>query len=663
MKKNDLYSAPAFHKPDYVIFILLVLFPIATVWFSWQLAAAEGILAAGYIVYRVVSLRKHSEQLYNYLQSMTVYLDEASKESLTRFPMPVTLLSASGEVVWYNDLFHDILKENKVPEVFGKSFDVVAPQVKLDETLVSQKHDVTFLDRHYSIFVMRQSSEGKEDFYCVYWIDETDARNELSALRSGRTCVAYVLVDSYDEMPSSVTDLQKSTFVTRVDVKMRAFVRSVGGIMHKLHSDKYLVLFEQSQLTMLEKTKFRILADVREIAVDGFHASLSIGVGCGRAALSQNDDAARAALDTALSRGGDQAVVLRGDKYNFYGGNSDASPKRKRVKVRIIAESLAAQVQSSDCVIIMGHKFADLDCVGASIGIAKCVQALGKRPYIVYNPAENLSGTMYAEFETLPDYDGMFVEAAAAMRLMTEYTLLIIADTHNTEYVESERLLEAARRVVVIDHHRKIVQNAIEGAVISFHEPNASSCCEMVSELCENVPGVKIAGHEANALMAGIFLDTKTFTERTGSRTFEAAAYLKKMGADTGEVKDFFKSDLESYKRQIDMISSAEVIEGRYAVSVWREAPFAGIKLIAAKAADEMLNLNGIECSYVIYPEGGQTHISARSDQHGNVQRHMELLGGGGHRSAAGAQLDDTTPDEAYAKLVEILEQPESEEQ
>lgn len=660
MNKKILNSTFKMH--DYLLFGILFAFPLATFFFRADLAAAELILAIAYFIFRLSTKKKHSEQLYNYLQSITLYLDEASKESLTRFPMPVTLLNTKGDIIWYNDLFHDILSKNKIPEVFGKNFDVVAPQISIGEESIFQKHDITFLGRHYSIFVMRQGVGGKDDFYSVYWIDETESRNELVKLRAQKLCMAYILIDSFDELPSSISELQTSTFITRVDVKVRAFVKSVDGVLQKLDQDKYLVIFEQNYLQTLEKNKFKILSEVREIAVEGFHATLSVGVGCGEGSPALADANARKALDIALSRGGNQVAVLSGDKYRFYGGNSDGTQKRKRVKVRIIAEALMAQVQNSDHVLIMGHKFADLDCVGASIGIARCVHTFGKTPHIIYNSKENLAKAMYAATMKLPEYDNTFIDAGAALRIVTENTLLIIADTHNIEYIESEKLFSAVKKIVVIDHHRKTVQNAIADTVINFHEPNSSSCCEMVSELCESVPHLKLTRHEANALLSGIYLDTKTFTERTGVRTFEAAAYLKRQGADTGEVKEFFKNDIESYKKQIDMISDAVIVNDRFAVSVWRGESFDGIKLIASKAADEMLNLNNIDCSYVIYPENGDVHISARSDSHGNVQRDMERLGGGGHRNAAGAQIKETDVDTAYDMLIEILNDIESED-
>lgn len=656
---NKKLTSQSLKTSDYLLFIIIFFFPTVTLFFNKALGVIELVVALAYTAYRIFAKAKRTEQLYKHLQSMTLYLDQASRESLTRFPMPVTLLDKKGDIIWYNDLFNDLLTDRKMTDVFGKNFDVIVPNVSIDEADVSQYHEVDFLGRHYSIFVMHQNDRDKEDFYSVYWVDTTKTTNELLRLRGSQICVAHILIDSFDELPSTVTELQTSTFLTRVDVKVRAFAKAIDGVLLKTEQDKYFIIFERKYLQTLENNKFKILSEVRDVSVEGLHATLSIGIGLSDCSALNADADARRALDISLSRGGNQAAIIKNGKFIFYGGNSDGTEKRKRVKVRIIAEALTAQVQHSDHVIIMGHKYADLDCVGASLGIAKCVQAFGKTAKIVYNAKENLAKSLYEKTISMPEFEGVFVDEATVIRSVTENTLLIVVDTHNIEYVESERLLEACKRRVVIDHHRKIVENAINDTVINFHEPNASSCCEMVSEICENVPHFKLSRHEANALLSGIYLDTKTFTERTSVRTFEAAAYLKRQGADTAKVKEFFKNDIESYKKQIDMIAAAEVINKTHAVSVWNEETFDGIKLIASKAADELLNLSDIECSYVIYPKNQDVHISARSDAHGNVQRYMELLGGGGHRNAAGAQIKDSSIEEVYQRLIEIIESEE----
>ena len=660
MNKNLFAGITSFELTFYCVTIVFSLF---TFFFNVPLAIAEIVVIAAYIITQMLTLKRRNEQLYSYLQSITLYLDEASRESLTRFPMPVTLLSAKGDIIWYNDLFHDILVENKMAEVFGKNFDVIAPGININaknNESVFRKHDITFLGRNYSLYLMRQDeSNNKEIFYSVYWIDQTQNVAELQKLRGQRLCIAYILIDSYDELPSKITELQKATFITRVDVKIRSFANSIHGVLQKIETDKYLIIFEQKYLEVLEKNKFKILDESKEIVVDGYSATLSIGLGFGTGSPNKADASARAALDMALSRGGDQAVLTNGDKYKFYGGNSDGAERNKRVKVRIIAEAFSNQVMNSDNVIIMGHKYADLDCAGAAIGVARCVAALGGTPYIIYNSKENLAKSVFEMFLNKPGYEDWFVEPAHIARFITESSLLVVVDTHNKEYVESEKTLSMIKNVMFIDHHRKVVQNAIDNAIISFHEPNSSSTCEMVSELCENIKKCKITKQEANALMAGIFLDTKTFSERTGVRTFEAAAFLKRQGADTSEVKQFFKYDLESYKKQLDIMGDATIIGDDTAISIWRGEPFTGIKVIAAKAADELLNINHINYSYVIYPEDGLVHISARSAQKGNVQRIMEQLGGGGHRSAAGAQIKDASVQEVYDQLVKIIKEQE----
>lgn len=650
--------------PNSVMFyVLFFLFAVVGLYFS-RVYGAAGIVVC--IILRIVSLRTNAarqRQVQELMNNIEVDGGEI-RPAVTRSPLPTAVaLATTGEIVWANDAFAEI--SGRGTAVSGVRMGEIAPTFETGWLIKGQTAfpgELGIGKRQYHVFgSLVQSGAGQ--LMMLHFIDCTEFVRLRDAAETTRPAIAVIAIDNYEDLVKNTTDSEKSNILAGIDKRLFAWVKDSSAVLRKYDRDKYIFVIESAELDKLVARKFSVLQEVREIENhEGVVATLSIGIGRDGETLAESYQFAGLAIDMALSRGGDQAVVLNKDKYTFYGGNSDGAQKRKRVKVRIIAEALMAHVQNSDNVIIMGHKFADLDCVGSAIGIAKCVQSFGKQPYIIYNPRENLSKTMYASFMKLPGYENVFVDVLQAPRLITENSLLVITDTHNIEYVESEKLFSEFKRVVIIDHHRKTVQNAIEGAVINFHEPNASSCCEMVSELCESVPHLRLTRQEANALMSGIFLDTKTFTERTGARTFEAAAYLKKQGADTAEVKEFFKSDIESYKKQIDIIADAQVINEKYAVSVWKDAPFDGIKLIASKAADEMLNLNNIESSYVIYPEGGDTHISARSDQHGNVQRDMERLGGGGHRSAAGAQLKDVGVNAAYDMLIEVLNNPESEE-
>ena len=645
------------HSRDVFSLVLPPLFIVLTALTrEWWIVGAEAVSLVAYYIYRYLARKQHNERLFAYLQNMTRFLDDASRETLTAFPMPITLLDSKGIVLWYNDLFHNILQQGKVTDVFGEEICKMCDSIYLDQIAGGRQcFDVCYQGKYYTVYAMRQGlREEKEHYYILYWMEDDKIKRENLRLKGERLCLCYIMIDSYDEIPSDISEMQKSNFVTRVDTKVRNLARSVGGVLKKLETDKYLLLFEKRNLALLEKNKFAILEEVKEVAIgDRVHATLSIGVSRMNGEMRQLDHAARAALDMALSRGGDQAAVNAGEKYVFYGGKAQAAEKRKRVKVRIIAEAFATQVTTADRVLIMGHKFADLDCVGAALALAHCVNILATPVNIVIHPKENLVGNLIESVTATPEYADVFVDPLRAQKLVTENTLLIIVDTHSLGYMENEKLYHMAHRVALIDHHRKVTTGAVENALIHFHEPNASSCCEMVTELIDNLPGCRIGRTEANALMAGIILDTKNFTERTGVRTFEAAAYLKNSGADTAQVQKYFKSDIDTYKRQLEIMGSA-VLYGDNMVAAYDAPAFPGIKMLAGKTADELLGLKGVHASYVLYHEDGKIYISARGEEDKNVQTVMEALGGGGHRSAAGAQLDCSLQ-EAKEQLLKLI--------
>ncbi len=653
MKPMDIFSI--------IIPIFFIILTFA-VFRSWKFAVLEATILAIYFIYRLLFRRRYNRQLYSYLQSMTEYLDRSSRDNLTAFPMPITLLDGKGAILWYNDLFHNILEQHKVPSLFAHNISEICDNIHLEQ-IEKGRHifEVCYLGKYYSVYAMHQGNEAKkESFYALYWMDDDALKRENIRLKNEKLCLCYIMIDSYDEIPSNISEIHRSNFVTRVDIKVRDMARSVDGVLKKLEVDKYVLLFERKKLPLLEKNKFSLLEEVKKITItDQVRATLSIGVSKAEGSLRDIDHAARNALDMALSRGGDQAALYNGEKYTFYGGKAQAAEKRKRVKVRIISEALAAQITASDRVVIMGHKFADMDCMGAALALAHCVNTLGVAANIVVHPKDNLVGTMIETVSQLEKYADIFVDPARAPKLITENTLLIIVDTHSVDYIESEKVYHAASRVALIDHHRKVVSGAIENTLIHFHEPNASSCCEMITELIDNLKGVTVTKTEANALMAGILLDTKNFSERTGVRTFEAAAYLKGKGADNAEVQKYFKSDIDTYKKQLEIMSEAK-LHGDIMISAYDAPAFPGIKMIAGKSADEMLSLKGVNAAYVLYHEDGKIYISARAEGDKNVQTVMEALGGGGHRLAAGAQMD-TDMQSALEQLLEAIEQEEKE--
>ncbi len=650
---------------EIILYVALLLFSFVTMVMQPWWGLAELILTAVFIAFSLFNINKRNRHIYGYLQNITSYLDEAARENLTNFPMPITLLNDRGEIIWYNELFHQVLHDGNIHEIFGQKVKAINKNISFENVKKHQsgKYDITFADKKYTVYILSQGEEGKDHFYAVYWMDNHTLHEQIHKLKGDTLCVAYLLLDSYDEIPENVTSLQKTTFVNRVDVRVRQMAKMLGGLMMKPETDKYMILFERRHLDTLRESKFRILKEIKDIRIEGvLHATLSIGVGIGDGDVLQTDEAARSALDLALSRGGDQAAVTNSNKerYEFFGGNSESGNRRKRVKVRLVADALKTQIERAETVYIMGHKFADLDCIGGSVGVAKIVSTLGKKPYILYNAQENLCQDML-DMLMETEYEKHFLEISRMTRPMAENALLVVVDTHDLDYIESEKILKMFRNVVVIDHHRRAVEGVITDTVVSFHEPNASSSSEMVTELTENIRNCKLNKIEAQVLLAGIILDTKNFTERTGSRTFEAAAALRKAGADPQEIRGFFKNDLASYRKQMEVISCAEMVTESIAVACWEGEPFDGIKVIAAKAADELLNVAEITGAFVVFRAGEQVHISGRCDATYNVQTILEQMGGGGHRASAGAQISDMDLQEVKTRLIELILQEEKE--
>ena len=648
-------------RMEIIFFCMLALFSLLAMVAHFWLGLAELIFAAAYIIFHMTTIRQKNRHLYSYLQNITSYLDEAARENLTNFPMPITLLNDKGEIIWYNDLFHRILHDGKIEEIFGQKVKAINKSISFEniKSQKSGKYDITFAGKRYTVYILSQGEEGKDHFYAVYWMDNHTLHEQIHKLRGDSLCVAYFLLDSYDEIPESVTEVQKNHFVARVDVRVRQLAKALHALVQKPETDKYVLFFERRYMEILRESKFKILSEIKDIRIEEvLHATLSIGVGVGNGNLLETESAARAALELAVSRGGDQAVLTGAEKerYEFFGGNSENNNRRKRVKVRLVADALKVQIERAERVYIMGHKFADLDCLGAAVGMAKFVSSLGKRPQILYNGQQNLCQDM---LDMLMDseYKEAFLEIGHFAHQMAEDALLIVVDTHDMDYIESERVLKLFKTVAVIDHHRRTIDGAITDAVVMFHEPNASSASEMVVELTESIRNCRLNKTEARALLAGIILDTKNFVERTGPRTFEAAAVLRKAGADPLEIRGFFKNDLASYRRQMELITTAEMVTDHIAVACWEKEPFEGIKVFAAKAADELLNVAHITGAFVLYQEGELVHISGRCDATYNVQPIMEKMGGGGHRSSAGTQIKGRSLEEVREELIALIKE------
>ncbi len=568
------------------------------------------------------------------------------KEVFSQFPMPILVCNKKGEICWYSDKFvEQVIADGKRPEkysdIFGAEFD--------PNTISSDTTEIEFLDKHYKVI-----DEVVDQYNVFYFLDITNDKNKRLEFDRTRPCVMIATIDNYYEMVQDLKESEKASIRSQIDTILEEFESSYNIFLRRVSTQRFLGVIQHDDLQRLIADKFGVLDKMRKIATsDNVNVTMSIGVGGCCSTLAQSELNAKQALDMCLGRGGDQVALKTTNGFDFFGGVSRGVERTTKVKTRIIATAITELVTGCQNVVIMGHKFSDLDCLGGAIGLAKGIRALGKQATIAVNRDKSLAQALIERHVKLGEED-LFASPSEILEYVGKNTLLFILDTHNKDYIESQQIYNACKNVVVIDHHRKVV-NHIDNAVVFFHEPFASSVSEMVTELVQYFgPECKITKSEAEALLAGITLDTKNFTLRTGARTFEAAAYLRKCGADTAQVKMLFSSSIDSYQRKTRIVSSAEVYKGcAIATSGFQSDD---LRIVAPQAADELLGISDVSASFVIYEIGDQVHISARSMGVINVQVVMEYLGGGGHHTMAATQLSSVSIDNAKQKLLEAID-------
>lgn len=571
--------------------------------------------------------------LKKYILYITKEVTKTEKESLLNFPAPIAIIDEAKQIVWMNrDFDCYVLDENQAYKMyigdladfdFGKLYSDEGDKIKVN-------------DRYYKVkAVANKNIESK--FALVYFDDITELHDMTVQYYESRPVVMIIAVDSYDDLMQDSRESEKARVSAELEQLMEKFIDSTSGLVRKIGSSRFLVVLEYRYLRKMVEGRFPILDKAREITIgERTTVTLSIGVGNGGKTLAENAEFAKQGLDMCFGRGGDQAAVKTGDGFEFYGGVSKGVEKQTKVRTRIIANALHDLVDESDRVYIMGHSLADLDAMGAAIGLCSVIRKLGAPAYVVVNPQRNLAQQLI-DYMKSKGAEDMFISPAYASENVSDSTLLVVVDTHNPDIVDSPELLAACSKIVVIDHHRRMVK-AIENSVIFFHEPMASSASEMVAELVQYFGNeCRLSANEAEALLAGIMLDTKNFVMRTGVRTFEAAAFLRKLGADTVSVKSLFSNPIETYQQKSMLITNSEIY-GSCAVATAR-ATSPTMRIAAPQAADELLGIEGVSASFVLYEDGGRIHISARSLGGFNVQLVMEALGGGGHQTMAGAQL------------------------
>lgn len=640
----------------YIVVIAILCISLCVYDLSWIIPSI--IIFALTVTYATWSSGKKKTEIENHIQDITSDVTSASKGNLVNTPIPLVLIETDGNIVWRSRKFVEEFQNIDI----ATNLNPIVKEIKLDieknsETIEIMKQ-FNIDKKVYKICgsvvksKRRSKKSQKEYVLSLYFINETKYNELFDVYNKSKACIGVAMIDNYDEIVQRILPERKIELLAKIEKEIIEWVTSTGGLIIKTERDYFVYIFEQQYLTEFEKEKFNILDRVKTIEIDNkLQVTLSIAVSNEGKTNYEKYKAALAAMEIVLGRGGDQAVVKRNGKYKFYGGKTLEVEKRTKVKARTIAHSISTAISESENVIIMGHKNIDVDAFGSALGIYRLSKTLEKDCYIVSEPKGKSLGKFLEVLRKEDEYKKVILTESEVNELIKPNSLLIIVDTHKTSYVEFPELLEKIERKIVIDHHRK-APDCIENVLISFHEVYASSAAELVTEIVQYAQdNVELTLLEAESLYGGIMVDTKDFTFKTGVRTFEAAAYLRKYGVDIIRVKKWFQADLESYNIISDIVRKVEIHNNTIAISVF-EQDNSDANLIIAKAADELLTISDITASFVMAKVEDKVFISGRSIGDINVQLIMEKLGGGGHITLAGAQLEGVTLEDAKNELI-----------
>ena len=636
--------------------IVMLGFVIAAALFqNYLLAGIELVVTALVLLIYRMNRNNRRKKLQSFVQNQ---LDTMIGAKGTRSPFPMLVVRlADGGIVYANDAFikltgfQDAMAEVKVSDVLpGFATDW------LTSGKTEYAYDVTIENRRYRVYgsMVRTDDTEQTPLGVLYFTDLTELYQVRDEYIRSRPVVSIILVDNYEELTKNLSEGATSAINARINDCIAQWCAGYHGLLRRLERNRFLLVFEKRDLRMAKENKFSILEQIHEITnPSGVQVSLSIGLGVEGETFEESYDFAALALEMALSRGGDQAVVKDRRNFDFYGGRTKEAEHRSKVRSRVTANSLMELIGQSSEVFIMGHKNADLDAVGAAMGIACLCRKKGKKPYIVLDLQNNMAGRLIDEIRADPNYADVFITGQEAIIQCDNRATLVVVDTNRPDQVEYKPLLDAVQKVCVVDHHRRAA-DYITPVVVNLHEPYASSAAELVTELLQYAVEKKdVLPIEAKSLMAGIFLDTKSFNVRTGERTFEAAAFLRQLGADTVEVKKLLQNDFQDTISKYQIIKAARLYRQEIAIAALNNTT---TRTLAAQAADELLNISGITASFVLYPDDNRVIISARSIGEANVQMILEPLGGGGNTATAGAQVPDSTVKDVLDRLVASID-------
>lgn len=652
--------------------ILLVLCNIAV--YATDLKAGY-IMSAGILIYFSIALIlyfKNKHAVVNDMVSFATQYGQVQKQLLRDLEVPYALLDEEGRIIWTNEAFEQTFHIKRgyrktimslLPDVHKEALPGIESETEMMATY--EESDFRISMKKVDMQMALESSAlldvvNLESFLIAFFMfDETKINRLQREIDDMQLCTGLIYIDNYDEALESVEDVRRSLLVALVDRKINKYLAATDALVKKLDKDKYLVAIQKRHLKGLMERRFDLLEDVKTVNIGNeISVTLSAGFGLETGSYQTNYEYARTAIDLALGRGGDQVVVKTPEDITYYGGKSQMAEKTTRVKARVKAHALREIIESSDRIIVMGHKNTDVDSFGAAIGIFRAAKTFEKKAHIVVNEVTNSIRPLMDEIKSDGDYaDDLFLNSTRALEVADQTTALIVVDVNKPSFTECKELLGKCASIVVLDHHRQGTEK-IQNATLSYIEPYASSASEMVAEILQYIhDNVKLRPAEADCIYSGIMIDTNNFTAKTGVRTFEAAAYLRRNGADVTRVRKMFRNDMEDYKARAEAVRNAEVVLGSYAVSVSAPGSVSETPtIIGAQAANELLNIIGIKASFVLTEYQGEIYISARSIDELNVQLVMEKLGGGGHMNIAGAQLKEMSIEEAKELLIRTLE-------
>ena len=661
------------------LWLSLLWLPILFIAFTmeWKLCLLLLFLAVLYIAFAIYLYRSRKNRLVSALLNFSLRANENRARLFEEMPTAYCIVGEDGEILWENKAFHKILqKDSKIERNLFNIFPNMQKEMLKEKEAMLELHS-SFMERKYCIDLIRldaledegeeevRSLSGEEDLVAVYLRDETEEVELQEKLDEERVVLGLAYIDNYEDVMEQIEEVRRSLLSALVDRKITRYITASNGVIKKIEKDKYFFLLKQSVLEKMMEDRFSILEEVKEIDMGNELAiTLSLGIGYGAGDFSQNYEYARTSMDMALGRGGDQAIVKNPEKLNFFGGKSQSTERVTRVKARVKAQAFQELIESKDKVLIMGHKNADMDCLGSSVGVYRMVTALDKRAYIVQNNVTSTILPLKERFLNNADYpEDMFIDGEMAKTLVDNNTMLVVVDCDRPSIIDEPDLLNMVKTKVVFDHHRQSSET-IQGAVLSYCEPYASSASELIAEMMQYIrEGIKARPMEADCMYGGVVIDTREFTNQTGVRTFEVAAYLRRCGADITRVRKVFREDFNDYQAKADTISRADIYRNSYAISSLEKSGSESPTVLCAKAANELLNIRGIKASIVLTKVENTVFLSARSIDELNVQVLMEKLGGGGHRTVAGAQIEGKEIEECIelvkAAIDEMIEEGE----